>query len=72
MRAIQISEDFTELATLLEEAKHENLILRTAEGVEFILAELDDFDREIELLTNCAALYPLAAHRLKSVVDAPK
>ena len=27
----------------------ENIILRTAEGREFILAEINDFDREIEL-----------------------
>ncbi|MBE9114438.1 hypothetical protein IQ249_00875 [Lusitaniella coriacea LEGE 07157] len=49
MKVIQVSEDSTTLATLLEAAQHENLILRTADGLEFILAELDDFDREIEL-----------------------
>ncbi|MGD2184376.1 hypothetical protein [Lusitaniella coriacea] len=49
MKIIQVSEDSTTLAALLEAAQHENLILRTADGLEFILAELDDFDREIEL-----------------------
>lgn len=37
------------LNALLKQALEENLILRTVDGHEFILAEIDDFDREIEL-----------------------
>ena len=33
----------------MTEARHQNLILGTSDGVEFILAEVNDFDREIEL-----------------------
>ncbi|HBE16820.1 MAG TPA: hypothetical protein DEG17_17240 [Cyanobacteria bacterium UBA11149] len=49
MKVIDISLDSISLATLLTEARHQNLILRTPDGVEFILAEFNDFDREIEL-----------------------
>lgn len=35
---------------LLELARVENVVLRTSEGREFILAEIDDFDRELELI----------------------
>lgn len=34
---------------MLAEARRENLILRSPTGAEFILAEINDFDREIEL-----------------------
>ena len=49
MKVINISVDSTFLSNLLKEAMKENIILRTAEGREFILAEINDFDREIEL-----------------------
>lgn len=49
MKVIDISLDSVSLATLLTEARHENLILRSPDGVEFILAEINDFEREIEL-----------------------
>ncbi len=49
MKVINISIDSTFLSNLLKEAMKENIILRTAEGREFILAEINDFDREIEL-----------------------
>ncbi|GET39826.1 hypothetical protein [Microseira wollei] len=49
MKVIDVSLDSVSLATLLTEARHQNLILRTPDGVEFILAEVNDFDREIEL-----------------------
>lgn len=49
MKVIDISLDSVSLATLLTEARYHNLILRTPDGLEFILAEVNDFDREIEL-----------------------
>ena len=33
----------------IKEARDQNLILRTSDGSEFILAEVNDFDPEIEL-----------------------
>jgi len=63
MKVIHISDDSTTLATLLEAAQHENLVLRTADGLEFILAELDDFNREIELTRQNAELMELLDRR---------
>jgi hypothetical protein len=34
---------------LLRQAREENLVLRAPDGREFVLAEIDDFSREIEL-----------------------
>lgn len=44
-----ISEGKGTLKTLLQQALRENLILRTADGHDFILAEIDNFEYEIEL-----------------------
>jgi phosphoserine phosphatase len=49
MKIIDVPLDSTFLLSLLTEAKQQNLILRTVDGLEFILAELDNFDQEIEL-----------------------
>ena len=49
MRTIEISARAKSVNALLKQAQHTNLILRTADGFEFILAGIDDFNREIEL-----------------------
>ena len=49
MKIIDVPLDSTFLLSLLTEAKQQNLILRTVDGPEFILAELDNFNQEIEL-----------------------
>jgi hypothetical protein len=42
-----VSDKSPTLAELLRLAREDNLVLRTEAGEEFILAELDDFDREL-------------------------
>ena len=49
MKTVTISPRAKTVTTLLQRAKRGGLILRSPEGDEFILAEIDDFDREIEL-----------------------
>jgi hypothetical protein len=49
MKTIRVSAREKKLNGLLKKALQENLVLRDSDGREFILAELDDFDREIEL-----------------------
>ncbi len=49
MKTIVVAAHEQALHHLLEQASQENLILQTADGREFILAEIDDFDREAEL-----------------------
>ena len=50
---------------LLRKARRENLILRSPDGSEFILAEIDDFDREIELMRQNKELMKLLDRRGK-------
>jgi len=46
-----------------KQAQEENLILRTADGREFVLAEIDDFSREIELTRQNEQLMSLLDSR---------
>ena len=48
-KVIEVSSDSPILNDILVEAQQNNLILRTADGLEFIIAQIDDFNREIEL-----------------------
>jgi hypothetical protein len=49
MKKIAVSSRARTLNDLLKQAVGENLILQTADGREFLLAEIDNFGREIEL-----------------------
>ncbi|MFN8455679.1 MAG: hypothetical protein U0401_13600 [Anaerolineae bacterium] len=49
MKTINISIKEKTINTLLKKAQKEGLILRSPDGHEFILAEIDDFNREVEL-----------------------
>ena len=63
MKTITISKRSRLLNLLLEQARRENLLLRSATGAEFILAEVDDFDREIELTRQNKKLMALLDQR---------
>ena len=65
MRTIKVSKESRAVNTLLKRARHENVILRSAEGTEFILAEIDDFNREIELTRQNKHLMKLLEGRAK-------
>ena len=56
MKTITISRRARSVHALLKRARLENVILRSPEGEEFILAEVDDFNREIELARQNRAL----------------
>ena len=49
MKIIVISKKDRSICSLLDQAHGENIIVRSPYGREFILAKIDDFDREIEL-----------------------
>ncbi|MBI3698685.1 MAG: hypothetical protein HY238_28080 [Acidobacteria bacterium] len=49
MKTIAISRCARSVQAVLKRARRENVILRSPEDEEFILAEVDDFNREIEL-----------------------
>jgi len=50
---------------LLKRARRGGLILRSPDGREFVLAEIDDFDREIELTRKNKRLMKLLDERGK-------
>ncbi len=56
MKTIKIPRRARSVHALLRRARRENVILRSPEGEEFILAEVDDFNREIELARQNRAL----------------
>ena len=47
MKIVELTTIAPALAELLDLAGEETLIIKTAEGREFVLAEVDDFDTEI-------------------------
>lgn len=63
MRTVIVSSRSRTLKALLKQALQGNLILRTVDGHEFILAEIDDFEREIELTRKNKKLMRLLDRR---------
>ena len=49
MKTIELSETTGTFAEILQLANDNNIIVKTQDGRQFILAEIEDFDREIEL-----------------------
>ena len=65
MKTIKVSKQSKTLIALLKRARRENVILRSPEGEEFVLAEIDDFNREIELTRANRQLMKLLESRAK-------
>lgn len=66
MKTVSISPRARSIRELLAQASLDNLILRAPDGREFILAEIDEFDHEIELTRQNQALMELLALRSKA------
>ena len=47
MRTIDLPQTPPDVAKLLDQAREDDLIVRLADGSEFLLVAVDDFDREI-------------------------
>ncbi len=71
MKTVTVSRRSKGINALLKQARRQNLILRSPEGHEFILAELDDFDREIELARQNKQLTEMLARRAKQTKTIP-
>ena len=65
MKTIKVSKQAKTVNALLKKARQESVILRTPDGNEFILAEIDDFNREIELTRENKRLMKLLDSRAK-------
>lgn len=66
MKKITVSPSATELHNLLRQAREDSIILRdSSDGAEFILAELDDFEKEVELTRHNDELIDYLEERAK-------
>ena len=65
MKTIKVSKQAKTVNALLKKARQQGVILRAPDGNEFILAEIDDFNREIELTRNNKRLMKLLNNRAK-------
>lgn len=71
MKTVRVSKRAKAINSLLRQAQRENVIIRSPEGREFILAELDDFDREIELTRGNRRLMELLDRRARQTRTVP-
>jgi hypothetical protein len=65
MKTIDLAQHKLDVEQLLALARQEPVLLRTAEGEEFCVAEADDFDREVETLRNSRAFQQFLDERSK-------
>jgi hypothetical protein len=65
MKAIDLSTSSPALPEILQLASEENVILKTADGRQFVVAEIDDFAEEVRLTRQNEALMRLLDERSK-------
>lgn len=65
MRTIDLSATDANLAEILSLAGDETIILRTREGREFVISEVDDFTHEVALTAQNQELMEFLAERSK-------
>jgi hypothetical protein len=65
MKAIDLSTCSPALPEILQLASEENVILKTADGRQFVIAEIDDFAEEVRLTRQNEALMRLLDERSK-------
>ncbi|MEH2121852.1 hypothetical protein [Nostoc sp.] len=71
MKTITISEDSAEIRALLEQARSKDVIVRLADGSEFILSAVDDFDVEVAQTRRNEKLMALLDERAKQTQTIP-
>ena len=71
MKTITVSKKARSIMDILKQACKENIIIRSPDGIEFILAEIDDFDREIELTRQNKKLMKFLDSRTKQTKTIP-
>ena len=71
MKTIDLPQASPEVASLLEQARDDDLILRLADGSEFLVVAIDDFDEEIARTRNNPRLMALLEARAKRTATIP-
>jgi hypothetical protein len=65
MKTINVSAQAVEVHALLEQARAEDLLIQTADGTEFLVTAVDEFDHELVRTRQNARLMALLDERAK-------
>ena len=71
MKVITVSPHATEINGLLDQARHEEVLLQSADGSEFLLVAVDDFAQEILRTRQNERLMALLDERAKQTQTVP-
>lgn len=65
MKVVNLEKGAPTVKQLISLARKQNVLLRTADGQEFVLAEIDDFAQEVSSVRRNKGLMRLLARRSK-------
>lgn len=71
MKTITIPPQATEVNSLLDQARAEDIVLRAADGTEFIVSVVEDFDHELARTRQNAKLMAMLDERAKQTQTVP-
>lgn len=71
MKTVNIANPTTELTALFEQANEEDVVVRLADGREFLLSVVDDFDVEIAQTRQNEKLMALLDERARQTQTVP-
>ena len=71
MKTVSIPPQATEVNALLEQSRKEDLVVRAADGTEFMVTVVDEFDEEIARTRQNAKLMALLDERAKQAQTVP-
>jgi hypothetical protein len=71
MKTVTIPAQATDINVLLEQARQEDILVRAADGTEFMLTAVEDFDEEIARTRRNAQLMALLDTRAKQTQTVP-
>jgi hypothetical protein len=71
MKVIPVSPHATEINGLLDQARHEEVLLQSADGSEFLLVAVDDFAQEILRTRQNERLMALLDERAQQTQTVP-
>lgn len=71
MKTISISAQSAEVNALLAQARQEDILVRSADGSEFMVTAVDDFDEEVALSRCNVNLMALLEERAKQTKTVP-
>lgn len=71
MRTIEVPTQSTELNILLDQARNDDLLIRSADGSEFVLVAIDESDLEVARMRNNPRLMELLDRRAAQAASVP-